>query len=220
MKLTDIKTLTNTRLAGEQLTYSALVPYFDAVVDEINDKMHARFKTFSEVNPTGFGEPSVYDEFPDKYIRTVVCLGAAAKWYVDDEEGIETATALKMQYENNLFVMVRDYGPLIPEDKKRNDEGGFFKDPFGYQETSVNPEYKYIPVEGVPGTSIEALEIRLENGEQHLYAKLVSYTAGGGYRWVDCGIISGVGPRVAINEALPSDPMIPRNTIGFEIKDE
>lgn len=220
MKLTDIKTLTNTRLAGEQLTYSALVPYFDAVVDEINEKMHACFKTFSEVNPTGFGEPSVYEEFPDKYIRTVVCLGAAAKWYVDDEEGIETATALKMQYDNNLFVMVRDYGPLIPDDKKRNDEGGFFRSSCAYQEPSINPDYQYIPVEGVPGTSVEALEMRLENGEQHLYAKLVGYTINGGYKWVDCGIISTVGLRVSVNDSLPNDPLIPKNTIGFEIRDE
>lgn len=220
MKLTDIRTLTNTRLAGEQLTYSALVPYFDAVVDEINEKMHACFKTFSEVNPTGFGEPSVYSEFPDKYIRTVVCLGAAAKWYVDDEEGIETATALKMQYDNNLFVMVRDYGPLIPEDKKRNDVSGFLKDPCSIQEASINPDYKYIPVEGVPGTSVEALEIRLENGEHHLYAKLVGYTINGGYKWIDCGIINTVGYRVVVNETLPSNSSIPKNTIGFEIRDE
>lgn len=220
MKLTDIKTLTNTRLAGEQLTYSALVPYFDAVIDEINEKMHACFRTFSEVNPTGFGEPSVYEEFPDRYIRTVVCIGAAAKWYVDDEEGIETATALKMQYDNNLFVMVRDYGPLLPDDKKRNDEGGFLRSPYDYQERAINPEYQYIPVEGVPGTSIEALELREVDGEQHLYAKLVSYTAGGGYRWVDCGIIKSVGPKVAVNTALPSDPMLPKNTLGFEIRDK
>lgn len=219
MKLTDIKTLTNTRLAGEQLTYSALVPYFDAVIDEINEKMHACFKTFSEINPTGFGEPAVYEEFPDKYIRTVVCVGAAAKWYVDDEEGIETATALKAQYTNNLFVMVRDYGPLIPENKKRNDEGGFLKDPCNYGVQGINPETKYIPVEGLPGTSVEALEVVWINGHQHLRAKLVGYSIDGGYKWIDCGIINTPGYVVSVNQSLPKDYSTPKNTVGFEIED-
>lgn len=219
MKLTDIRTLTNTRLAGEQLTYSALVPYFDAVIDEINERMHACFKTFSEINPTGVGEPLVYEEFPDKYIRTVVCLGAAAKWYVDDEEGIETAIDLKKQYDNNLFIMVRDYGPLIPEDKKRNDEGGFLKDPCAKEAYRINPDLRYIPVEGLPGVSVENMEIVWQEGKQHLRAKLVGYTLPGGYKWVDCGIIDTRAYLVAVNQALPIDATTPKDTVGFEIED-
>lgn len=217
MRLTDIKNLINTRLAGEQLTYSALVPYLDAVVDEINDKLHTCFKTFSEINPTGLGDVTEYTEFPDKYIRTVVCVGAAVKWYVDDEEGIETATALKQQYDNNLFVMVRDYGPLVPESKRRNDHGGFLEHCCTNANQGINPEIRYIEVPGVMGTSVEDARVVWRNNQQHLELKLVSYDQA--TRWIDCGVIHTGAPIVTINQALPADATIPKNTIGFEVED-
>jgi hypothetical protein len=220
MKLTDIKNLTNTRLAGEQLTYSALVPYFDAVIDDINEKLHTCFKTFSEFNSTGLSEPSSYDLFPDKYIRTVVCIGAAAKWYVDDEEGIETATALAQQYQNNLFVMMRDYGPLVPDEWKRDDEGGFLKDPASRTMTNNwNPEIRYVPVEGLPGASVENMKLDFVGDKLHLFAKVVGYTIDGGYKWIDCGSVDITPYYVRVNQTLPVDATIPKNTIGFEIED-
>lgn len=219
MLLTDIKNLTNSRLAGEQLTYSALLPYFDAVVDEINSKMHANFRTFSEVNKTGIGAVTTYEEFPDKYIRTVVCVGAAYKWYVDDEEGIETATTLGMQYQNNLFVMMRDYGPLIPDEKKQHNTSGFLTDPCQEVNAGINPDLRYVEVPGVPGNSVEDLKVKWVNNEQHLFAKVVSYTAGGGYSWIDCGVISTNAYLVAINQPLPANTSITKDTIGFSIED-
>lgn len=217
MKLTDIRTLTNSRLAGEQLTYSALLPYLDAAVDDINAKLHSNFKTFTEVNPTGLGMVQDYTEFPDKYIRTVVCVGAAWRWYVDDEEGIDTAISLKQQYDNNLFVMVRDYGPLVPEDKKASDSTGYLRDIAATQHTGINPEKTYIPVEGVPGTSVELLEIREQGDGPHLYAKLVGYMLNGGYKWVDCGLVPTGSIKVALNERLKNGEYV--GQIGAEIQE-
>ena len=215
MLLTDIKNLTNSRLAGEQLSYSTLLPYFDAVVDEINSKMHSCFKTFSEVNKTGIGNPASYEEFPDRYIRTVVCIGAAYKWYIDDEEGIETAAALGMQYENNLFIMLRDYGPLIPEEKQQHNASGFFQDPYEKEAAKLNPDIRYIEVKGLPGASVTDMEIRWEGGVQHLWAKIVDYSFG--YTWVDCGVIDTKAYLVSVNQALPAAST--KYTIGFEVED-
>lgn len=55
-----------------------------------------------------------YDAFPDKYIRSVVIPGAAYKWYVMDEEGIPTADRYGYDYQDALFVMLRDYLEDVP----------------------------------------------------------------------------------------------------------
>jgi hypothetical protein len=217
MKLTDIKNLTNARLAGEQLTYSALVPYFDAVIDEINSKLHSCFKTFSEVNSTGLGNVTEYTEFPDKYIRTVVCVGAAAMWYTDDEEGIETATALHQQYINNLFIMMRDYGPLVPEDKKRKDKGGFLAEQNSSYNNKINPDLRYIEVKGIPGTSVTDAKVDWVGNQQHLKLKFVDPQTG--VQWVDCGVINTGAPIVRINQDLPIDATLPKYTVGIKIED-
>ena len=187
MNIKAVKDLVNARLAGEQLTYSTLRPYLDAVVDDINSKLHAKFKTFSEVSE--YDTTKDYTEFPDKYIRTVVAIGAASKWYIDDEEGIETATALAEQYRNNLFIMVRDYGPLVPEDKQADSGSGYLQDPCSTKPAGINPEIRYIEVEGVPGTSIENFQIKtVSDGSKHLFATLVDYKYGS--KVIDCGVVS------------------------------
>lgn len=187
MIIKTIRDLVNARLAGEQLTYSALKPYLDAVVDEINSSLHAEFRTFSEVS--NISTDVDYAEFPDKYIRTVVVIGAAAKWYIDDEEGIETATALVQQYRNNLFIMVRDYGPLVPEDKKANNRTGYLNEYEQCTTNAINPDLRYIEVPGLPGTSISSLQIKtLSDGNKHLLATLTDYTYGS--KVIDCGIVS------------------------------
>lgn len=188
MRIRAIKDLVNARLAGEQLPYSTLLPYLDSVVDEINSKLHAKFKTFSQVSPRDIDVE--YNEFPDKYIRTVVAVGAAARWYIDDEEGIETATALTQQYNNNLFVMMRDYGPLVPADKQAEENTGYLADPNDLSSSGqgINPEIRYIEVVGPPGTSIEGFEVVSGPGGKHLYARLVDYKYG--TKVIDCGIIT------------------------------
>lgn len=188
MNIRAIKDLTNSRLAGEQLTYSQLLPYFDAVVDEINARLHTRFKVFSDVTTNDI--TLEYDEFPNKYIRTVVCVGAAYKWYTDDEEGIATAEALGQEYQNNLFLMERDYGPLIPPEKRRNDKGGMLPD-FECKHNNANfwnPDIRYIESAGYTGTSISALTIKEVDGTKHLYATLTDQQFGS--KTIDCGIVS------------------------------
>ena len=81
MKVIDIVKLSNKYLAGEQLTYPKLLPFLDAVIDDINSELNATYPSFSslaiEGNPTS---TDVYDCFPDHYIRSVVCIGVASKF--------------------------------------------------------------------------------------------------------------------------------------------
>ena len=142
---------------------------------------------------------------------------AAVKWYTDDEEGIETATALNQEYTNNLFVMLRDYGPLVPENKKRNDNGGFLCDHSSNQNDAINPDIRYIEVKGLQGTSITDAKIEWVGNQQHLKLKFVDPQLGS--KWLDCGVINTGSPIVTVNQSLPNDAAIPKYTIGIEIED-
>ena len=115
MKVIDIVKLSNKYLAGEQLTYPKLLPFLDAVIDDINSELNATFPSFAslaiEGNP---GPDDYYDCFPDRYIRSVVCIGAASKFYMTDEEGIISAEGYELTYRQNLFYMLRDYVEHVP----------------------------------------------------------------------------------------------------------
>lgn len=116
MKVRDIVKLTNTYLAGEQLVYQKLIPFYDAVIDEINSRLNSTYPSFSSLEFTSLeGDDAVYDYFPDKYIRSVVALGAAHKFYEMDEEGVVYDTSYEQDYERNLFYMTRDYIDQVPE---------------------------------------------------------------------------------------------------------
>jgi len=115
MKVIDIVKLSNKYLAGEQLTYQKLLPFLDAVIDDINSELNATFPSFSSLAITGNPvDQDIYDCFPDRYIRSVVCLGAATKFYMMDEEGIVSAEGYEMTYQQNLFYMLRDYVEHVP----------------------------------------------------------------------------------------------------------
>jgi hypothetical protein len=115
MELSIIVKRINRRLAGEMLTYAELEEHLDAVVDEINTRLNSTFPVFSEFNNTDYpAQYPNYTFFPDKYIRSVVIPGAAAKFYVTDEEGIDTAPKYNEEYTKNLFYMERDYSENIP----------------------------------------------------------------------------------------------------------
>jgi len=117
MKIIDIVKLTNKYLAGEQLTYSKLLPFLDAVIDDINSELNATYPSFSSLNiEDNPSSVSVYDYFPDRYIRSVVCLGAASKFYTMDDEGIISAEGYEVTYRQNLFYMVRDYIEQVPHE--------------------------------------------------------------------------------------------------------
>lgn len=107
MLISDIVTLINKKIPSEHLTPDRLYVFMDEVIDDINAQLNANFPTFTEfLNQRG---SSVYNCFPDRYIRTVVVTGAAAKWYTADEEGIETATTYVRDYNSALFIMLRDF---------------------------------------------------------------------------------------------------------------
>lgn len=125
MKVIDILKLSNKYLAGEQLTYPKLLPFLDAVIDDINSELNATFPSFTslaiEGNPSA---DDIYDFFPDRYIRSVVCLGAASKFYTMDEEGIISAEGYEMTYRQNLFYMLRDYVEQVPPIFQSDSRGG------------------------------------------------------------------------------------------------
>ncbi len=124
MKVKDIVKLTNTYLTGEQLVYHKLVPYYDAVIDDINSALNSTFPTFSELEFDSLdSDDSFYDYFPNKYIRSVVALGAAHKFYVMDEEGITYDETYEREYNMNLFYMIRDYIEQVPVEYQSDSTG-------------------------------------------------------------------------------------------------
>ena len=116
--------LTNKYLAGEQLVYNQLAPYFDEVIDDINAKLNSTFPSFTDIDLEVLSPGDVeYNYFPDKYLRSVVAIGAAYKFYVMDEEGISTAEQYGMKYQENLFYMMRDYIEQVPEEYQSDSKG-------------------------------------------------------------------------------------------------
>lgn len=111
MLLRDIVNRVNTLLAGERHSLMELTPFLDSAIDNINSQLNSTFPAFSEL-PQGKAE---YDYFPDRYIRSVVCVGAAWYYYTTDEEGISSAPQYQYDYDRGLFNMLRDYFNLVPE---------------------------------------------------------------------------------------------------------
>ena len=116
MEITTIVKFVNKKLAGEILIYSELEVYLDSVIDEINAKLNSCFPVFSEFNNTDhIAVYPNYNFFPEKYIRTVVIPGTAAKFYIQDAEGMATAPQFDIEYLTGLFLMERDYLSQVPE---------------------------------------------------------------------------------------------------------
>lgn len=125
MKVKDLVKLTNKYLAGEQLVYQKLVPFYDAVIDEINSRLNSTYPSFSSLDFTSLdGDTAVYDYFPDHYLRTVVALGAAHKFYEMDEEGQTYDAAYAEDFERNLFYMTRDHIDHVPLIYQSDSTGG------------------------------------------------------------------------------------------------
>jgi len=116
MQLTQIVTTVNELLAGELLTYAQMVRFMDPVVDDINEALNAKFPSFSEFTEANYPDnwPD-YNFFPDKYIRSCVCKGAAYRYFTADEEGIATAQAYGWEYKDSLFKITRDFIDFVPE---------------------------------------------------------------------------------------------------------
>jgi len=73
---------------------------------------------------------TVYDVIPDKYLRSVVALGAALYFFENDEEGEQIALDYQQRYQQQLFYMVRDFHALVPPEFQNN-TGGFID--FSYE---------------------------------------------------------------------------------------
>ena len=122
-------------IASDYLREPDVYYYMDLVIDDINDRLQAKFPTFSEwnnfvaewnehVEPRLLKDNTKYDAIPDKYLRTVVALGTAVKFYTRDEEGEQIAMDYQNRYEMALFKMVRDYHNQVPWYFQEN-TGGF-----------------------------------------------------------------------------------------------
>lgn len=130
MTLTQIVTYVNKLLAGELLTFAQMVEYLDSVVDEINEDLMAKYPTFTEFTQEDFPDdwPN-YTFFPEKYVRNVVCKGAAFKYFTADEEGIATAQNYGWEYKDAKFKMQRDMLDLVPTEYQDVDTLGSFASP-------------------------------------------------------------------------------------------
>lgn len=123
MYITNLVRLVNHKLANELLSETELLMYMDSVIDDINAQLNAVFPTFSEViAEEGINNPD-YQAIPDKYLRSVVIVGAAVKFYEADEEGNQTAITFVQDYKQQLFYMLRDYSYNIPEEYKAETQG-------------------------------------------------------------------------------------------------
>lgn len=138
MTIETIVKRVNDALAGELLTYNELKPFLDSVIDDINAMLDTTYPSFSEFTyenyPNNYPD---YNFFPEKYIRSVVIIGAAYKFYVMDEEGIPTAQQYSYNYQDNSFCMLRDFVDRVPEEFKADHTGSVF----GLSDVAYIPEY-------------------------------------------------------------------------------
>lgn len=123
-------------IASDRLRAPDIYYYMDLVIDDINERLQATYPNFTEWNdfvnkwnenvtdPNFVKVNTVYDVIPDKYIRSVIALGTAVKFYTRDEEGEQVALDYQNRYEAALFKMVRDYHNQVPL-IFQNNEGGF-----------------------------------------------------------------------------------------------
>jgi hypothetical protein len=134
MTTAAITTLVNTLLAGEQLTYLELKPHLDTVIDDINAQLNSTYPIFSKL-PVGV---DAYIYFPDEYIRSVVCYGAAYYFYLFDEEGAPTAMGYAQRYKQKMFEMVRDFLHAVPTIFQACSKSGYIEPGEVYADSSMS----------------------------------------------------------------------------------
>jgi hypothetical protein len=120
MLITDIVNRVNQLLAGETLSYSQMKIHLDSVMDDINNDLSSEFPVFSELAEGA----TAYTLIPDKYIRSVVCYGAAYYFYMTDEEGANPQPGYMMTYTTNKFEMMRDWIQRVPAEYEKLDDDG------------------------------------------------------------------------------------------------
>lgn len=117
----------NKYLADEMLRYEDVELFLDRTIDDINQDLNAKFPSFSEhMASDQVDADGSYEFFPDRYIRSVVIIGAAFYFYQADEEGERVAGSYHQMYQENRYKMTRDYMMMVPEE--------FIDDKAGYVE--------------------------------------------------------------------------------------
>lgn len=131
-----IDTVNRGYVASDYLREPDIFYFMDAVIDDINDHLNSCYPTFSEWynfvqawndnpdNANNLKDATRYDVIPNRYLRKVVPLGTALKFYERDEEGNVVAERYIQKYMDALFLMQRDYHHLVPKEFQDN-EGGF-----------------------------------------------------------------------------------------------
>ena len=120
MQIAQLVKIINDHLAGELLTITDIRSSIDYIIDDINVTMNTKFPVLSEL-PEGTAE---YTAIPDRYLRSVVAIGAAWRYFVIDEEGAQTSMQYQVDYETNRFYMLRDYSSKVPEEYIDDSIGG------------------------------------------------------------------------------------------------
>ena len=118
----------NRKLADEMLTESQLIEFMDETINDINTALSSTFPTISEFesNKATYSAYPDYNFFPNKYIQNVLIVGTAYKFYINDEEGMQTAVQYGKDYTQNLLLMVRDYSYLVPTEYQEDYRGMMF----------------------------------------------------------------------------------------------
>lgn len=141
MKRETIVRGVNKYLADEMLRYEDIELFLDRTIDEINQALNAKYPSFSEFADSGLADADgTYAFFPNRYIRSVVIIGAAFYFYQADEEGEGVAGSYRSMYQDGLYKMTRDYMMLVPEEFI-DDKPGYIDFKWGL-ENNLGIDYK------------------------------------------------------------------------------
>lgn len=131
-----VDTVNRGYVASDYLRTPDIYYFMDMVIDDINDTLNSCYPTFTDWydycaawnadpdNLLNLKDANNYDVIPDRYLRKVVPIGTALKFYERDEEGNVVAERYIQKYVEALFLMSRDYHHLVPELYQDN-SGGF-----------------------------------------------------------------------------------------------
>lgn len=118
----------NKKLNGEMLSFTDLLVHLDKVIGDINDRLHSCFPSFTEAEALP-GYSGDYNFFPEHYITTVVIIGASYRFYETEEEGENVAMTYYGDFQTGLYMMQRDYGPIVPPIFQRTTGGVYQMSP-------------------------------------------------------------------------------------------
>lgn len=136
-------------IASDYIRIPEIYYYMDKVIDDINDRLQAKYPSFTEyesfVNqwneqyPDNPLDRTDYSVIPDRWLRKILPVGVARYYYMKDEEGEVAASDYFRTYENNLFLLVRDFHSQVPEIFQNND-GGFVRTLYEHENVpGLNP---------------------------------------------------------------------------------